>query len=783
MAGCQAASPAAPEDIADGSAENSSNESKTVNITFIVEIPEELKPQQELMIEFLDEITGLAIVPVRFPMEKIDGRHYQLTRDLPDRSIIKYRFFRKGDNPSVEYNSLDLPVRYRFIFTPYARKVHDLVAGWNDVYDNVPSGMIEGKITNSQTGEPAAGLLIACGGDQVISSADGSYRFEYIKPGHHNLSVMSMDGSFYPFMQEAVVAINSRTPADIQISPAQFSTVKFVLNADAVDTEDYPIRIIGDLSQAGNTFSNQGADQSVLADLAPVMEMGEEGYHQAFLQLPKGMVFTYKYSLGDGLWNSERDANGALHTRKLLVTDDVQMVLDELLPVAHANTDSILFRLRIPENTPPDDSIAIQFNPFDWSPPLPMEKSADGMYHYTLFGPQDLLGEISYRYCRNNACDNIFFSTNGAQLAQNGIIQSKSEEQSISDEIPEWTDLQPVQDPTIVFSTEPIPRIGKFIAGFEIQPGFPPALMADYEKGLSAIATSGASTLLLTPTWQIVGIDSLVVRQTPGLDLSMGGISHLSNAGRLMNQQIGLYPRILSDVKDRQYQPGGLANVNANKWNEAVKRFYTHFAIVARLNSAQILIVDGNYLDWRNEPGMVELLITIRSQFRNRVFVSATPTELEWYPETMLEQFDGIYLLLGCPLYAGFDQEEGEPPISIPYLLDGKTRKMAGEKGMPVIVGILFPATENPVQTCFRTSSEWTEIMQEFPLLGDTDVNLLAQNDLYNDIFSAVATREWITGVISRGYALESARTDSSPSVHGKPAADILWYWFSKLRN
>jgi hypothetical protein len=45
----------------------------------------------------------------------------------------------------------------------------------------------------------------------------------------------------------------------------------------------------------------------------------------------------------------------------------------------------------------------------------------------------------------------------------------------------------------------------------------------------------------------------------------------------------------------------------------------------------------------------------------------------------------------------------------------------------------------------------------------------------------AINSRKWIDGIFSRGYYPPAAVQDFSPSVHGKPAADILWFWYPKL--
>jgi len=60
-------------------------------------------------------------------------------------------------------------------------------------------------------------------------------------------------------------------------------------------------------------------------------------------------------------------------------------------------------------------------------------------------------------------------------------------------------------------------------------------------------------------------------------------------------------------------------------------------------------------------------------------------------------------------------------------------------------------------------------------------LDLQAQADLYEAILTAVNGRPWVSGVVSRGYYPPVALRDKSASAHGKPAADILWYWFPRM--
>jgi len=60
-------------------------------------------------------------------------------------------------------------------------------------------------------------------------------------------------------------------------------------------------------------------------------------------------------------------------------------------------------------------------------------------------------------------------------------------------------------------------------------------------------------------------------------------------------------------------------------------------------------------------------------------------------------------------------------------------------------------------------------------------ISSLSQADIYQALFRAINSRLWITGFVSRGYYPPTILQDKSASIHGKPAADILWYWYPRL--
>jgi hypothetical protein len=61
------------------------------------------------------------------------------------------------------------------------------------------------------------------------------------------------------------------------------------------------------------------------------------------------------------------------------------------------------------------------------------------------------------------------------------------------------------------------------------------------------------------------------------------------------------------------------------------------------------------------------------------------------------------------------------------------------------------------------------------------DPDLQAQVDCYQNLLTIVSSRQWISGFASSGYYPPAALRDDSPSVHGKPAEELLGLWYPEL--
>jgi hypothetical protein len=63
----------------------------------------------------------------------------------------------------------------------------------------------------------------------------------------------------------------------------------------------------------------------------------------------------------------------------------------------------------------------------------------------------------------------------------------------------------------------------------------------------------------------------------------------------------------------------------------------------------------------------------------------------------------------------------------------------------------------------------------------DLKVDLGEQAQAMNAVLMEATQRPGIQGFTARRYNPVVALQDKSASVHGKPASDVLWYWYQRL--
>lgn len=772
-------------------------------VTFNVQLPENTPPGEPIVLNILDEVTGLALNVDRHEMQSQDPLNWSISLPLPVGSTVKYRYSRQGNYQVEEHTSDKRPVRYRMYHVEGPGTVQDVVAVWSDQAFTGPTGRIKGFTTDSENNEPIPNLLISAGGAHTLTAADGSYLLEGLPPGTHNIVAYSLDGAYRTFQQGAVIAPESTTPADIQLTGAPLVTVIFSVSVPGDTMPAVPIRLAGNLYQLGNTFADLSGGISALASRMPQLSALPDGRYAVSLALPVGAYISYKYTLGDGFWNAEHTQNGEFRTRQLIVPDDNTIVEDEVVSWSDSPNGPVLFDLTVPEYTPPRDTISIEFNPYGWTEPIPMWHLGENHWAYVLYSPLNL-ERFGYRFCRNDQCGSADdLQTMGADTFGK-VLEPSQGPQNVQESVSQWVWLEPDSGSAELPEVNIRERDQSFLAGVEFQAGFHPSWSPYTRRAIEEVSSLGANWLVLTPTWTFTRQSPPVLEPVTGQNpLWPDNVAMIADA-----HQAGLAVAL---------KPTPLFPLNTNEWWSSAQRdfawwlvwfehyrtFILHHAALAQETGAEALVLGGDWIE-PALPGAIlpngnpsgvpadaasrwrELIEEIRAHYQGELIWALSYPQGMKDPPGFLDDIDRLYLLWSPPLADTSGASEADMHARATEYLDGEVRIFQEDQGKPLILAVAYPSVEGGANGCLPDPTAFVEASclnyemlsrpnDDIPAL---ELNLNEQVRAYNALLVAINERDWISGFVSRGFYPPAALQDKSTSIHGKPAETVLQSWY-----
>ena len=779
--------------------------------TFVVTLPEPLQSNETLVIVVMDEVTGLSLNAQQYPMSPRDTLTYAATLPIVYNSVVKYRYVRQGPTLVFEDTSLGTAIRYRLHVANGPSEVRDIIADWGDKSLNRGYGSILGQVYNADTNTPLPNILVTAGGVQYITDSLGRFELNGLPAGTQQLVAYSLDGLYLPFQQGAVVANGSPTIVDLRVKPTRLVNVTFIVSIPPDTTPGVPVRIAGNILQLGNTFADLSGGVSAVANRMPVLELQADGRYKTTLGLPVGTHIQYKYTLGDGFWNAEHKEDGAWVLRDFIVPEQDVTLQDSVVTwLATRNSAAILFEVTAPSVTPPGDIVYIQFNTFGWMEPIPMWQLTNNRWQYKLYSPLNFLGAFSYRYCRNGQCGSAD-DNQTVGIAPTGRLTSTSLlGQDIQDSVNSWKWFENPETVPLVGSIIN-PRPVGFVAGVEYQSTYRPNFSYFARQTFANTKAIGANLAVLTPSWTYTNISPLRFATLPGDDPLWIDSAIMISQARESGLNVAIFPTPhFAPTTDSTTPASTTFWLNAPRdaawwqtWFTRYRAFAVNYADLATQTGAQFLILGG---DWvtpalpagilpngqpSNVPADVEaqwkaIIQDVRTHFRGQIFWAMPYTKANVQtPLNFLTDVDGIYLLWSVPLSSNQTATKADLANEAGRLLDNEVAPLVSLLNKPIILAVSYPSAAGAASGCIPNGAggcaDFSSLSQPTADNSSVSLNLQTQADIYEAMLTAVNARPWISGFISRGYFMPVALQDKSTSIHSKPTADILWYWYPRL--
>jgi hypothetical protein len=772
-------------------------------VTFTVRLPDPLAANEVLVLSILDEVTGLALNAVDYPMNAVDTITFTATLAIPDQALLKYRYVRRGASRINEDTNLDASIRYRLLHVSGPTQVVDTVNSWVDKSVSTLSGNIFGTVVNSDNGVPIPDIMVSAGGVQTQTDSAGRFQLIGLRGGTHNFVAYALDGAYQTFQQGATVAENQSTPVNVGLKPAQQVNVIFTVSVPAGTQPGVPLRIAGNLLQLGNTFSDLRGGLSTVADRMPILTPLPDGKYSVSLFLPAGADIEYKYTLGDGFWNSEFTSTGQYMTRHLIVPAQNTTVTDVVQSWQAGPNAPILFEVTVPQNTPTGDIIYIQLNPYVWTPPLPMWPVGTNQWAYKLYGPLNIIGSFGYRYCRNAQCDSADDSQTVGPGSHGHTVTPSIAPQEIFDTVNQWAWPQNTGSPALVATDIPARGTG-FMAGVEFQSYYEPNTPTFIPGAFKNIQAIGSNWIFLTPSWTYMRNSPLIFSEQLGADAFWSDTVTSVTQARAINLNVALFPqaRFPSDANDF-WNSAPRDSGWWDNWFDHYRAFVIQYADLANLSGAQALVIGGDWIAPALPAGILangnssgvpadaetrwlNIIAEIRQHFRGSViFALPYDNSVIFAPINILKNTDAVYWLWFVRLSDEVSPNKSDMLAEAGRLLDTNMSPTQIQVNKPFIIGLSYPSSTSSATGCIPNGNGgclyWTALSRPNSDVGTVNLDLQQQVDIYDAMFNAINGRTWVNGLISRGYFAPVALQDKSASIFGKPAQDLLWYWFPRL--
>ena len=770
-------------------------------IVFEALTPAPLGESDAVILEIIDEVTGIALNPTRYAMQKKDDRSVYARIPIINGSIVKYRYVLSTETDVIEKNAVGEQVSYRTFYVNRPSIVKDLIQSWSAKTVEPARGEISGYVYDQKTDLPVADMIISVNGNMTYSGANGFYELSHLPVGEFLLTAFHPDGEFEPFQQGAVIAENALTPASFGMRKAEKVNVEFIVSVPENTPDGAVVRLIGNTFLSGNSYSILQGGTSDIPSRAPVLTFDKDRTYKLTLQLPAGMDFRYKFSLGSGFINAERAVSRDFITRQYIVPNRDARVSQNIQTWSPgSDTQPITFTVQVPENTPQTDIVSLQFNPFVWMQPVPMWNNGNDLWSYTLFGPFEYLSGAQFRVCRNDQCGYADDALTAGDNAGGFILDESllTNERMVFYQIDNWKGLE--QSEYQVQSAEFAYDKPGFFKAVAFSDQYNPFALPYLEWGFIEAAISGANSILITPSWNLSAYDSSpMLRNLPGNSYNVNELKELHTYAQESGMQMILFPQLRFE-NETIYDYWEKAPLTFNFWSDwfdSYSQFILNYAYLSEQLGLNTLVIGGSSISPSLPNGILPsgnpsntpydmndrwlgLISEIRKVYQGRIIFAISDDLGNIDKYGFLKDVDSVLLLMDAALSSTNSPNLDQLESGAADFLDNRAIKLVQTTNKPVMLGLLYASVDGSASNCANLPRNCAGMLDRSSRMTlSSDLN--EQADIYSAIISESLKRDWISGIFSMLFDPAVIVRDAGYSIRGKPAYDVFSYFNNRV--
>jgi hypothetical protein len=434
---------------------------------------------------------------------------------------------------------------------------------------------------------------------------------------------------------------------------------------------------------------------------------------------------------------------------------------------------------------------------------MPMWPMGNNQWAYKLYSPLNMLSSFGYRYCRNGQCGSADDQATMGDSPPGRAVSISPSEQDIQDTVTDWAWIQNSGSPSVVGANVAARQAG-FMAGIEFQPNYSPNWSPFIGQSLQNVKALGSNWVVLDPSWTYTLQNPLVFEPLPKQDPLWTDTGIMVSQARTLGLSVAIFPNphFPTEMAD-WWQSAPRDGAWWQAWFDRYREFAINYADLATQTGAQILILGGQGITPALPGGQLpsggssgvpsdaegrwsSILSDVRTHFSGTVLWAYpySPDNLK-SPPGFLQETDGVYLLWSVGLSDQSSPSKEEMTTMAGELLDEQVAPFQTALGKPLILALAYPSAVGTTAGCVSNGEggclDWQTLSPPNPDIASVTLDLQAQSDVYEAMLNAINARPWVAGIVSRGYYPPTTLQDKSASVHGKPAADLLWYWFPRL--